>query len=1290
MPQAIGSAIKAVWVWATTTTLGSVASAVALSTVTSKLFGPKVPGGLGLSNKSVMSRTSTAFRQIVYGAASVSGPIVYNNVSGPDNENLWFVVALAEGQSTDLVSVWLDGNEIPAADIDWSPGVGGADGTGTGNVTTAKYVGENSATSARIRYYLGDPDQPVSGALDAAFTDINSTHRGRGVTHVICEFVYVPDTEKVWDGGPPRNIRAVIRGRKVYDPRLDSTNGGSGPQRYSDPSTWEWSQSPPLCLADYLTQIMGVDPATTIDWPSIAAAADVCDATVSVPGGSQARFTCNGALSLGSTHKQNLDAIASSCSGRLTYAQGKYKFRASVWEAPVLTITEDDLQGGVSVRGGAPESERGNVVRGVFVDPSRQYEVAEFPHVINPVYLAQDNNVVIPQDLNLPMTNDAYMAQRIGYRELEQFQNQILIDLPLKKVGARITAGDVILADLPSYGWGGGKAFRVVEWTRRSDGSFLIAGREDDSSDYVDPLVGEYKDPGDSSVTFKDTIVPAPSGLTATPTERGVRLDWSSPASRLYDQILIYAAEEGQERDAATLIAQVKDSPYTDVITENFRTKNYWIRARNYLGELSIFAPNTQTTTASAAKIAPPVSITPDPDISLSDGFGVYYTTVDKDGPGGTPPLSSSSFDATGGANGTPAIDCTIGFEAASAVLIDVLGRYRLNAGAFKFTIRYRSAGTATGIGNIGLRATGYAAATGGASVTQATVDELIDATNGAWVVKTFSIDVSDADTAQFWEFSVEPNNGLTDGSFSIDIDSIFISPVEPTYGTQTVSGGKILSGRVPESTDAPSATRFLNELGSFEEPPSGGGSIGQVWRYDSSTSPSDPGSGKFRFNDTNPQLATTLYINDEADNKVDFSVLFAVLKVGDRIYLQNREDANEALLVSVTSTTDNIGWWTITFTVEDGNGTSWSNNRFFGIQLLLGSSGGGLVSFAGRTDPDVIPQQSDYDSFFLTPAEADAAYVPLPGVTDFNGRTGAITPLQADYDSFFLTQAEGDARYLGLTAQAADSAALGGVAAANWLRRTIAQTVSGAQTHTAIPSFNGGSSGSLPPFNVDSTFEVANLNAALVGGFAASEFARSSVDNLWSIAQTFNANIQMGSGDEILLDNGTAVVPALAFLSDTNTGLFRGGENQLAVATGGAERAEFHSQTESDSITSLDIKHRDGVSRSAGLATMPVNLFTSNFTIDAADWHKRHKHNGTVGATRSITFNTEATAEANAVMWVQALNGPVQLVAGTMQLRRYRADGSPATGTFTLPRGGWVTICKNSSTEADVVGVGL
>ena len=434
-----------------------IAGVALLSTVTSKLFGPKVPEPLGLQPRDVMTRSAIQYRQIVYGQAAVSGPIIYNNIEGLKNQNLWYVIALAEGESEDLVEVRFDDRVVPKADIAWTAGTGGSDGTGTGNVSTSDFVGENSTVGLRIFYYLGDADQPVCGDLNTEFADIDTTHRARGVTHIVCRLRYDEDTEEVWESGPPQNIRVVLKGRKIYDPRLDSTNGGTGTHRYATPSTWEYSDNPALCVADYLISIMDVDPATRIDWPSIADAADDCDVSVTVPSGTETRFTCNGALSLGSTHKDNLDALVGSCDGKLSYTQGQWRLRASVWEASSVTITEDDLAGPVEVRGSAPKSERFNLIRGVFIDPARDYQAAEFPHVESATYQARDNGEVIPYDLQLPMTNSRTMAERIAYRVLEQGDNQTTVTLTTNLMGAQVRVGDVFTADLPTYGWTDGE-----------------------------------------------------------------------------------------------------------------------------------------------------------------------------------------------------------------------------------------------------------------------------------------------------------------------------------------------------------------------------------------------------------------------------------------------------------------------------------------------------------------------------------------------------------------------------------------------------------------------------------------------------------------------------------------------------------------------------------------------------------------------------------------------------------------------------------------------------------------
>ena len=120
-------------------------------------------------------------------------------------------------------------------------------------------------------------DYILSQADPVAFT---SLFRGRGVAHAFFTFGYGDIFQA---GVPPLSV--CINAKKVYDPRKDSTNGGAGSHRYTDSTTWEWSNNPILCALDLITFDKelgggGYDPAFDIDWPLAAAAANICDTSV--------------------------------------------------------------------------------------------------------------------------------------------------------------------------------------------------------------------------------------------------------------------------------------------------------------------------------------------------------------------------------------------------------------------------------------------------------------------------------------------------------------------------------------------------------------------------------------------------------------------------------------------------------------------------------------------------------------------------------------------------------------------------------------------------------------------------------------------------------------------------------------------------------------------------------------------------------------------------------------------------------------------------------------------------
>lgn len=125
----------------------------------------------------------------------------------------------------------------------------------------------------------------------------------------------------------------------------------------------------------------------------------------------------------------------------------------------------------------------------------------------------------------------------------------------------------------------------------------------------------------------------------------------------------------------------------------------------------------------------------------------------------------------------------------------------------------------------------------------------------------------------------------------------------------------------------------------------SGAGSVNTSvqlpWKYDISTTASDPGSGKFRLNNTTVASATALYISKVSNNGIDTYNILNAMATGDRIYLQNSSDANEAIIVTISGAiTNNTTWFSVPFTVDgQASSTTFSDKKIFSFLLIKNSS---------------------------------------------------------------------------------------------------------------------------------------------------------------------------------------------------------------------------------------------------------------------------------------------------------------------------------------------------------------
>lgn len=366
-------------------------------------------------------REAAAVRQIVYGQIRKGGTVAYVEVSGTNSEYYHVVIALADHEVEEIGDIYFDDVVVPL------------DGSGNATGTYAGY--------ARVKKHLGADSQTVDTDLQ---TDVGSSawsnnHRLRGVAYIYVRLKYSAD---LFPGSIP-NITAVVKGRKVYDPRNATT---------------AWSANPALCLRDYLLLAqdrggLGAD-SSEIDDTAFSTAANVCDESVNLnPSGTESRYTAHGVVETSTEPGVVINGLCAATAGICPYTGGLFSPKAGAHTSSVVTITEDDIRGSIEIATRDSLRSACNGVKGTYISAKTDYQPADFPPVVNSTYTTEDGGVRIWRDIGLAFTTSSGTAQRLAKIELERSRQDITVSFrtSMKPINARV--GDVIALTLARYGW---------------------------------------------------------------------------------------------------------------------------------------------------------------------------------------------------------------------------------------------------------------------------------------------------------------------------------------------------------------------------------------------------------------------------------------------------------------------------------------------------------------------------------------------------------------------------------------------------------------------------------------------------------------------------------------------------------------------------------------------------------------------------------------------------------------------------------------------------------------------
>jgi len=145
--------------------------------------------------------------------------------------------------------------------------------------------------------------------------------------------------------------------------------------------------------------------------------------------------------------------------------------------------------------------------------------------------------------------------------------------------------------------------------------------------------------------------------------------------------------------------------------------------------------------------------------------------------------------------------------------------------------------------------------------------------------------------------------------------------------------------------------------------------SVQLSWIYIGVSGESNPNPNSFRMNNANPADITQLYVSEVAYPNRNIANIIEIMRVGDVVYLQQRNDETRYILATLLSLpTENTGFFTLDVEVQDSD-QAFQINQFTDFVIYHG--GGGDTPTPGP-DGDLKDPVFTYDGDFLTRIDYD------------------------------------------------------------------------------------------------------------------------------------------------------------------------------------------------------------------------------------------------------------------------------------------------------------------------------
>lgn len=520
------------------------------------------------------------FIPVIYGTRRVAGTRVFvatnDTVGGDPNEFLYLVYVLCEGEVDDVTDILID--DLPVSDSRFA-----------------------YTDSIAINIYKGTDAQTADTRFTSAGIGWTADHKLSGLCYITVRLKW---NSNAFSSIP--NITALVRGKKVYDPRSATTG---------------YSTNPALCIRDYLTNARygkGLD-SSVLDEQSFEDAADFYDTTVQfwTSGTTGKLFEFNAVIDTEKSIIDNLKDMLFCSRGFLPYTNGVYQLIPDKSGSSSFTFTTDNMIGGIAIQSES-KADKYNQVIVTFTDPDNNWQenTAIWPDAGSAeeaAYLAEDNGVELVGDFDLPCITNYYTARDLARVFLSRSRNALRCAFDANSDALNLSVGDVVSVTHPTPGWSA-KPFQVEEVTINYDGTCRVALLEYDSSIYT-------YDPASEQIAYADTDLPnpfslaSPSAFTITETTYlnsdgsvipEIKVEWTAPSDAFVD---FYEFQFKKTTDADWVSVSTPETFYIANFAVVGDSYNLRVRSVNTYGVRSSFATASYTILGDTSAPAKPTGL---------------------------------------------------------------------------------------------------------------------------------------------------------------------------------------------------------------------------------------------------------------------------------------------------------------------------------------------------------------------------------------------------------------------------------------------------------------------------------------------------------------------------------------------------------------------------------------------------------------------------------------------------------------------------------------------------------